>query len=248
MTQTSNTKKSDSTPASDLKKSFPRKMANLGQVERFGSLAAGSLLLWQGSRVKNGSRLPLLAGGTALVVRGVTRRSLVYRLLGINRSGQDSAVRVERTGTIDRSPEELYSYWRDFSNLPGFMHHLESVQVLDNKRSKWIAKAPLDAKVEWEAEIVEDKENEVLAWRSLPGAQVENSGRVTFKPASKERGTEVKIVLDYKPPAGSLGVALARFTGEEPGEQVREDLRHFKMLMESGQVISTQGQPSGRKK
>ncbi len=232
---------------SDPTKSFPRQKANIGQVERVGSLALGGVLVWQGARAKNNASVPLIAGGSVLLLRGVTRRSIAYRVLGINRTGQDGAVRVERTGTILRSQDELYRFWRDFSNLPKFMQHLESVEVMDEKRSRWTAKAPAGVKVEWEAEIVEDKENEVIAWRSLPGAQVENSGRVTFRPAPKERGTEVKVVLDYKPPAGSLGAAIARFTGEEPGEQVREDLRHFKMLMESGEIISTEGQPTGRK-
>lgn len=232
---------------SDPTKSFPRKNTNIGQLERVGSLVLGGVLVWQGTRSKNTTRLPLIAGGSVLLLRGVTRQSIAYRVLGINRAGRDGAVRVERTGTILRSPEELYRFWRDFSNLPKFMQHLDSVVILDDKRSKWTAKAPAGVKVEWEAEIVEDKENEVIAWRSLPGAQVENSGRVTFQPAPKERGTEVKVVLDYKPPAGSLGAAIAKFTGEEPGEQVREDLRHFKMLMESGEIISTEGQPTGRK-
>ena len=101
------------------------------------------------------------------MVSGITRHSLVYRILGINRSGEDGAVRVDRTGTIDRSPEELYTFWRNFSNLPHFMQHLDAVMVLDAKRSKWTAKAPARVKVEWEAEIVEDKENEVIAWKSL---------------------------------------------------------------------------------
>lgn len=243
----SKSKNSDNSQKSDITRAFPRKNTNVGQLERFGSLALGGLLVWQGTRSKNNSRFPLIAGGGIFLLRGITRRSIVYRVFGINRAGQEGAVRVERTGTIGRSPQELYHFWKDFSNLPQFMQHLDSVVVLDEKRSKWTAKAPAGVKVEWEAEIVEDQENEVIAWRSLPGSQVENSGRVTFQPAPKERGTEVKVVLDYKPPAGSLGAAIAKFTGEEPGEQVREDLRHFKMLMESGQIISTEGQPTGRK-
>ena len=134
----------------DLNKSFPRKKAYLGQLESLGSLAAGGFLLWQGAQVKNVIRLPLIAGGTIMLLRGITRRSLVYQMLGVYWSGKDGAVRVERTATIERSPEELYSFWRDFSNLPQFMQHLDAVTVLEDapKRSKWTAKAPAGVTVE----------------------------------------------------------------------------------------------------
>ncbi len=223
---------------------------NIGETERLASLIGGPALtaLGLGITRKNPLGLVLAAVGGELTYRGVTRHSPLYQALGINRSGEDGAVRVEKTMSIGKSAEELYTFWRNFGNLPQFMEHLESVTVQGDKKSHWVAKAPGGGTVEWDAEITEDIPNQKIAWKSLAGAQVENSGEVFFSPAPVGRGTEVKVVMDYKPPMGSAGVAIAKLTGEEPTQQVREDLRHFKMLMETGQIITTKGQPSCRDK
>jgi uncharacterized membrane protein len=148
---------------------------------------------------------------------------------------------VKNTLIINRAPEELYRYWHDFENLPNIMKHLESVRVRDERRSHWVAKAPAGTSVEWDAEITEDRPNELIAWRSLEGSQVENSGSVRFEPAPGKRGTIVKVELNYTPPGGALGSLVAKLFGEEPGQQAQESLRTFKQLMETGEVTISDG-------
>ncbi|MBW4657174.1 MAG: SRPBCC family protein [Drouetiella hepatica Uher 2000/2452] len=158
------------------------------------------------------------------------------------------SIRVEKSVTIaNKSPEELYRFWRSFENLPTFMKHLKSVTVIDEKRSHWVATAPLDASIEWDAEIINDQENQLISWASVAGADVDNSGFVRFKSAPQGRGTEVKVVIEYNPPGGAVTAAVAKLFGEEPEQQVGDDLRYFKMLMETGEIATTEGQSSGRK-
>ena len=154
-------------------------------------------------------------------------------------------IHLEHSVTINKSPEELYRYWRDFNNLPRIMDHLESVTVQDEKRSHWVAKAPAGYKVEWDAEIINDEPNKLIAWRSLAEATVPNSGSVRFIAAPGDRGTEIHVVLDYLPPAGRIGWLIARLFGQEPKQQVQEDLRRFKQFMETGEVPTIEGQPAG---
>ncbi|WP_289501102.1 SRPBCC family protein [Gloeocapsopsis sp. IPPAS B-1203] len=160
--------------------------------------------------------------------------------------GLNQPIKVEKTVTINKPAAELYSYWHDFAKLPTFMKHLESVTVIDSKKSHWVAKAPLDTSVEWDAEIIQEKENELIAWASAEDADIENSGFVRFKPAPENRGTEVKVVLEYNPPGGAIASAVAKLFGEEPEQQIGDDLRRFKQLMEAGEIATTEGQPSGR--
>jgi uncharacterized membrane protein len=148
---------------------------------------------------------------------------------------------VRKSLIINRAPEELYQYWHDFENLPNIMKHLESVRVRDERRSHWVAKAPAGTSVEWDAEITEDRPNELIAWRSLEGSQVENSGSVRFEPAPGNRGTIVRVEINYTPPGGSLGSLVAKLFGEEPGQQAQESLRSFKQLMETGEVTISDG-------
>lgn len=145
-------------------------------------------------------------------------------------------VTVYHALTINKPASELYAFWRDFTNLPRFMQHLESVEIIDQRRSRWRAKAPAGMKVEWEAEVTEDTPNERIAWRSLEGADVANHGSVNFMPSPGGRGTEVRVHLEYVPPAGQLGRWVAKLFGEEPDQQVKEDLRRFKQLMETGEI------------
>ena len=139
--------------------------------------------------------------------------------------------------TILRSPDEVYRFWRDFRNFPSFMSHLESVAVLDERRSHWTARGPAARLVEWDAEIVEDRPGERIRWRSLPGASVANSGTVRFSAAPGGRGTEAHLEMDYAPPAGELGSLVARLFGQEPRQQVQADLRKLKQVLETGEVI-----------
>jgi uncharacterized membrane protein len=148
---------------------------------------------------------------------------------------------VRKSIIINRSPEELYQYWRDLENLPRFMQHLESVRVTGDGRSHWVAKAPAGTSVEWDAEITEDRPNERIAWRSLEGADVDNSGSVEFRPAPGNRGTIVRVEIEYNPPGGAIGALVAKLFGEEPGQQAQEDLRCFKQVMETGEVVLSDG-------
>lgn len=155
---------------------------------------------------------------------------------------RDRRVRIERAVTINRTLDDVYAFWRNFANLPRFMRHLREVEVLGDRRSRWRAAAPAGFTVEWEAEIVQDRPNEWIAWRSLPDSQIENSGSVRFSHAPAARGTELRVQLEYAPPAGRIGRAIAWMFGEEPEQQIREDLRRFKQLMETGEIAASDGE------
>ncbi|HUR36051.1 MAG TPA: SRPBCC family protein [Vicinamibacterales bacterium] len=160
---------------------------------------------------------------------------------GRRASGPARGVRVEQVVTINRSIDETYRFWRDFANFPQFMRHVQEVEVLDRRRSRWTAKAPAGMSIHWDAEIIQDRDAEWIAWRSLPGSQVTNSGSVRFAPAPGARGTEVRVQLEYQPPAGQVGRLIAMLFGEEPEQQIREDLRRFKQLMETGEIPRSDG-------
>lgn len=233
--------------------------ANVGTTERFASAVGGGALLAYG--IKRGDTLgvilSILGGGLAL--RGATGHCQVYDALGVNTSDKSDnpkspfgkgwlpggKVHVTKSVTINKSPSELYRFWRNFENLPQFMSHLESVSTSGDKLSHWKAKAPLGTSVEWDAEVTSDIPNERIGWKSIEGSDIANSGVVEFLP-TVERGTEVKVILTYEPPAGKLGSLVAKLFGEEPNRQVAEDLRRFKSLMETGLIMKTEGQPSGR--
>lgn len=145
---------------------------------------------------------------------------------------------IGRTVTINRPREELYAYWRDFSKLTSFMDNVESVEVLDGNRSRWVVKAPGDTTVEWIAEITDERDGEMIAWSSVEGADVPNSGRIDFQDASGGRGTVVTATILYDPPAGLIGKAIAKLFQREPAIQARRDLRRFKQLMETGEIAT----------
>ena len=217
-----------STSGDELSKS---QGAEAGETERWASLVGGGAMV-----------LMAVAGG-GLVYQGVTKQSTIQQAqeaIGINKS-----IKVEKTVTINKPADELYRFWHDFENLPRFMKHLKSVTVQNDKRSHWIANAPLDNSVEWDADILEDRENEFISWASVEGADVENSGFIRFKKAPGDRGTEVKVVMEYAPPGGAVTSAIAKLFGEEPEQQIGDELRRFKMLMEAGEIATTEGQPKG---
>lgn len=162
------------------------------------------------------------------------------------RAKADRNVRVERVTTINKPIHEVYQFWRNFENLPRFMRNLKSVEPREGNRSHWRAKGPAGLTVEWDAEIVQDRENEWIAWRSIEGSDVQNSGSVRFSPAPGARGTEVRVQMQYSPPAGAFGRTLAKLFGEEPDQQIHEDLHRFKQLMETGEIPLSDG-PSLRR-
>lgn len=203
-----------------------------------------------------------LIGGGAMVLMGLRQRSLRGALMAIaggglayqaaksqggitEALGMDKSIKVEKTVTINKPAAELYRYWHDFGNLSNFMKHVKSVTVINDKRSHWVATAPLGATVEWDADIIEDRENEFISWASVEGADIDNSGFIRFKPAPGDRGTEVKVVMEYAPPGGAVTATIAKLFGEEPEQQIGDDLRRFKMLMEAGEIATTEGQPKG---
>jgi uncharacterized membrane protein len=147
--------------------------------------------------------------------------------------------------TIKRPVEEVYGFWRDFTNLPSFMYHLRSVEPAGNGRSHWTANAPAGATVDWDAELVEDQPNRRIAWASLEGSKVANSGSVAFTPAPGGDGTEVRVELSYDPPGGALGKVVAKLFGEEPQQQITDDLRRLKQVLETGEVVLSEGSPEG---
>lgn len=155
----------------------------------------------------------------------------------------DGSVRVVATMTVRRPHDELYRMWRDFARLPEFMTHLRSVEPLDDNRSRWIANGPTGP-IEWDARITEDVPGSVIGWQSTGGA-VQTKGAVHFRPAPRDQGTEVQVDLEYKPPAGPVGTAIATLVGEEPHQQVRDDLRRFKQVAETGEVVRSYASPEG---
>jgi uncharacterized membrane protein len=219
---------------------------NVGDNERLVSAIAGSGLITYGLSKGGlfGTAISLVGGG--LLYRGATGHCHVYSAVDKTTAEDVSTrVHVQKSVTINKSQAELYQFWRNFENLPQFMNHLDSVTVLDDKRSHWKAKAPLGYTVEWDAEATGEVENERISWHSMEGSEIPNSGVVEFRP-TVNRGTEVRVTLTYEPPAGKLGALVAKLFGEEPSQQVAEDLRRFKSLMETGLIMKVEGQTSGR--
>jgi uncharacterized membrane protein len=206
---------------------------------------------------RNLPRWGALLGGGALAVYGIARRSksgaalaaagglLVYG--GTRLSSQPREIQAESSFTVNVPPEEAYRFWLDLENLPRFMSHLQSVRKIDDRRSEWTARGPMQLRVTWTAEITDRRENEWIVWRSEPGSLFRNSGSVQFRPAPGNRGTEVTAALRYEPPAGAAGKTFARLFGKDPSQAIFEDLRHFKQLIETGEIPTTVGQPHGRR-
>jgi uncharacterized membrane protein len=215
---------------------------NVGKTERVISGIAAAAVAVVGLRRKR-LRPFLLPVAGSLFSRAISGRCSINRALGRNSARKDrvspvasvsrgEGIKVERSVVVNRPVQEVYQFWRNFENLPRFMDHLESVTVLDENRSHWVAKAPAGTRVEWDATIHNEIENELIAWRSLPKADVNNAGSVHFTPTG-DGVTEVRVVLSYQPPAGKLGAAVAKLLGEEPSTQVDDDLRRFKQVMEA---------------
>jgi uncharacterized membrane protein len=234
---------------------------NVGNTERWLSLAGGAALALYALKRRSPASLALAAGSAALIGRGATGHSPVYKRLRVD-TADPNAVRqnelaavlpsrkleADRAYTIMRPRHELYQFWRNLENLPQFMEHLESVTVMDDGRSHWVAKAPIGKPVSWDAQITEDVEDRIIAWRSLPDSVVENSGQVHFSDAPEGRGTMVRARILYSAPGGKTAEEIARLFGKAPSQQLRDDLRRFKQVMEAGETPTTEGQPHGQRK
>jgi uncharacterized membrane protein len=188
---------------------------------------------------------PFITGGVVVAAAGLAYAAAraVTKSENSNVAGD---VHIETSIAIDRAPEELYRFWRDFTNLPRFMRNLESVTELDSTRSHWIAKGPAGARIEWDAEIYNEKDNELIAWRSLENADVTNAGSVRFQEGPEGHGTFVRVTMNYNPPAGKLGTSVAKLLGGEPAQLIKEDLRRLKQIIEAGEIATIDGQTSGR--
>lgn len=240
---------------------------NVGRLERWMSLIAGGALAAYALQQRTKASSVAALAAAELIYRGATGHCHAYQALGINHAGGHASehgtgviadrgsdtrrrlggrrgVHVEESVTINRPIAEVYRFWRDFENLPRFMRHLESVAVREEGVSHWVARGPAGTRVEWDARIINDVENKVIGWQSLDGSMVATAGSVNFDETA--RGTVVRVKLQYNPPAGKLGSTVAWLLGEEPSLQIREDLRRFKALVETGEIPSTDGQPSGR--
>jgi uncharacterized membrane protein len=152
---------------------------------------------------------------------------------------------VSKSVTINRSVSDVYQFWRDLANLPRFMAHVESVTVAGGSRSHWVVKGPAGKNVEWDAEIVEERPGELIAWRSLPGGTITNGGSVRFTQAPADRGTEIHVQLEYEAAAGKAGELIATLFGEEPKQQLTDDLRRLKQVLETGEVVRSDGSLEG---
>lgn len=186
-------------------------------------------------------------GSTAAVVGVTVLDAMTARQLTASHSGAFD-VRLERAVTINKSPEECYSFWHDFENLPKFMTHLQSVRPTAENRTHWIAAGATGAKLEWDAETTNDVPNECISWRSLEGADVDHSGTVHFERAPGGRGTIVRMAVYYSPSrlGAGMGSAVAKVLGKIPEQEIAKDLRRLKQLLETGEVLRTEGQPAGR--
>jgi uncharacterized membrane protein len=232
---------------------------NVGEVERWAcAIGGGALALYGVTRGSLGG-IALALVGAALVQRGVSGHCNVYEAMnfstaegGALRNSENVSVpaergtKVEKSVLINRPAAELYRYWRNFENLPRFMNHLESVTVTGGDRSHWVAKAPAGTTVEWDAEVYNEKEGELIAWRTLEGSQVASAGSVRFEEAPGGQSTLVRVSLKYDPPAGKIGALVARLFGENPEQQIDEDLERFRQLMETGNADAGRGASAGQ--
>jgi uncharacterized membrane protein len=220
--------------------------------ERAVSMAAGSIVTLLGLSRRS---IPgaLIAGvGGALLYHGATGRwpaadSLNLKAPGAGGQAAERGVHISQAMLIQRPAEQLYGFWRNFENLPQIMTHLESVRTTEGGRSHWVARMQSmgGKRMEWDAEITRDEPNRAIAWRSLPGSDIDTMGEIRFQKAMGDRGTEVHVEMDYVPPGGKLGHMLASLMGDNPKRVIREDLRNFKRLMEIGEILTIIGQPHG---
>lgn len=213
-------------------------------VEHIASLATGGILFLTGHRKGGFGGLLFKAAGLALLYRGQQGYRRLYNAVGLDVSDRPSGVgrqnvRVEAEISVKKPREELYRIWRNLENLPVFMDHLVNVVELNDVESRWVARAPAGMIVTWDARIINDVENELIAWESLEGSGVDNAGSVHFEDDGEE-GTRIRVIFRYDPPADLFGAFIARVFGSDPQKQVERDLQRFKRIMEVGSVVAAE--------
>lgn len=230
----------------DRREALVRSGRNISEAEKWISLAAGvGLTIYGISRTRRGGWL-LAALGGMLLERGATGHCRLYEALNINTAGTgedtrralggSAGVHVDERVTINRPVEELYRFWRNLENLPRFMQHLESVERLTDTLSRWRAKGPAGTVVEWSAEIINEVPNQVIGWRSIEGSDVVSAGSVNFDRRGSGQ-TQVRVRLQYSPPGGKAGAAMAKLFGRDAATEIRGDLQRFKQLVETGEKV-----------
>jgi uncharacterized membrane protein len=202
------------------------------------------LALMTGALARNGDRRSRVLLALANVGAVAAADATELQRLRSNEAPPTQGLEVTKAITVNKSPDEVYGFWRDFENFPRFMTHVESVRAREDDKSQWVVKSPTGT-VEWDAEVIDEQPGALIAWRSLPGSSITNRGSVRFKEAPGGRGTEVQVELRYEPPAGTLGVAVAKLMGEEPATQLSDDLRRFKQVIETGEVVRSEGSLGG---
>jgi uncharacterized membrane protein len=217
---------------------------NVGQTERWVTGLAGVVLATYGiSRRSRGGAL-VAALASAMVYRAATAHCPVYSLAGKGTASapRESAralsaqrgINVEDAITVNRPVAEVYAFWRDVENLGRFLRHVESVRALDRIRSRWTVRGPMGVRVGWDAEIISDEPGRVIGWQSVDNSPVVHAGAVTFRPSPDGRATDIRVLLQYSPPGGKIGAALASLFGHDPSQEIREDLARLKDLLEVG--------------
>ena len=218
-----------------------QKRVNVGESERNASLAGGAALALSGLKALTKRHylpgMAMMVAGGMFIYRGKTGHCDLYQALGVNTVNPE-AVQIEKQLTINRPPQEVYNFWRNLENLPQFMKHLESVQVTGETSSHWKARGPGGITVEWDAEMTHDDPGRQLSWRSVGEATIPNQGTVEFKAAPGGRGTEVRVSMGFHPPGGIAGKAAARLANPLTAQQLEEDLKRLKQLLETGQVAT----------
>ena len=228
----------------DQREMSVREGRNISDTERWLSLGAGAGMVAYGLTRGRAAGWTLAGLGALLVRRGYTSHCDVYQAFGMNTAGTGDDTRqalggsagviVEESVTINRPISELYRFWRNLENLPRFMSHLESVERITDTLSRWRAKGPAGTTLEWNAEILNEVPDKVIGWRSIEGSDVVSAGSVNFEEAG--RGTVVRVRLQYSPPGGKVGDAVARLLGADASTQIRRDLQTFKQLVEAGET------------
>ena len=223
-----------------------REGRNISETERWASMLAGGGLAAYGLTRGRAGGWVLAGLGALLVRRGMNAHCDVYQALGLNTAGTGEDTRqalsgpagaiVEESVVINRPVSELYRFWRNLENLPRFMSHLESVERITDTLSRWRAKAPAGTSVEWNAEIINEVPDQVIGWKSIEGSDVVSAGSVHFDEVGG--GTRVRVRLQYSPPGGKVGDAIARLFGSDAATQIRQDLQRFKQLVEEGQTTT----------
>lgn len=228
---------------------------NVGTGERFGSILAGMPLVLFGLKRRSLKGLAMAAVGGELVYRGLTGHCPVFAIVGLNTAVRHNpfvgvkagrGVKVEQSVTIDRPARELYEFWREFENLPRVMDHLLAVEDRGENRSHWTAKGAFGSTLEWDAQVYNDRPGQLIAWRSLPGGQIDTAGSVRFEELPEGRGSRVRVSLKYSPPGGKVAAKLADWLGQGLAAELAEDLRHFKQVMEAGERTAPENLPSAR--